>query len=201
MTRAEVVAYMASYAGAKKEGYNYSRDLGAFGDLTETLVRIALKGNYNLVHKADLHVANATKADIVHKGLKVEVGHNSKTWSKEDAQTDISTALHTRLRGGVIYGMMDEYTQNAVYMLCMSDRVDKAIELLSSYMVFFPSVSDFFSTMSNLPARGKFFSYHYSKRDGKFLLMNSYNAGLYDRFCALLDSDKVVTLYDYINRI
>ena len=188
MTNKQFREYMRQYAEAKQIARAERNDLGAFGDLHETLVRIAMKGNYNLLHMSDLHVKKAGRADIIHHGVKFEVGQNGKTW-QEGSEAD---AMEGKFKA-VAYGMYDEFTINAVYAAIADDRIEYAVEIIKAYTCVWTDKYQFLQDMSEVPARGKFFTIKNEK------VANQFNAGLYNRFEGHLENGEYMTLGEYLD--
>ena len=179
--------YIRNYANAKQTARNERNDLGAFGDLHETLVRIAMKGNYNLLHKNDLHVKKAGVADVTCKGVKFEVGQNGKTWQEGTADD----AMNGRFKA-VAYGMYDKFTINEVYTAIAEDRIEYAIEIVKAYTCVWVDKYEIFNDMQAVPARGKFFTIKNEK------VANQFNPGLYNRFENNLDNGEYMTLGEFL---
>ena len=145
-----VIEYIAVYAHVKRINSKIRNDYGAFGDLLEVLVRIALVKNINLVRPAMLTVREVMKSDIISgKYGVIEVGHNGKTLNEGTLFDAMAGKYQT-----IIYGMFTDGERKAIYKACENKEIEKAIALASYNVCLWKNKYAFQSDMDNL-SRGQ----------------------------------------------
>lgn len=129
------------YLGHTNQLGGVAADKGAFGDLIEVLVRVASKPEA-LITLNDLHVADVSKADIVLRGVKTEIGTNGKTFGQ--SSYDIPLGNFERF----IYGTFTENDKIKIFNLCMNEQYKKAIEYVLKHMYIIPldQIDTFFNS-------------------------------------------------------
>ena len=145
-----VTEYIALYAHVKRINAKVRNDLGAFGDLLEVLVRVALVKSINLVRPSMLCVRDAMKSDIVSKRYGViEVGHNGKTLS-EGTLFDAMAGKYTT----VVYGVFSDSEKNRIYKACEEKNIEKALKIVCNNVALWSDKYRFEFDMNNL-SRGQ----------------------------------------------
>ena len=172
-----VLEYFKILAYVKEENAQTLKDFGAFGDLFEILIRVALLKSLGLVHAEHLSVAQVKRADIITKKYGIiEVGHNGKTWTHATL-FDVLAGEYT----SVIYGVFDDETQADVYNACKEQNIKLALSIVTAYAVLWTDKQAFYNDMESL-TRGKFFTL----KSGK--IMNQYNVGKHRAFINAIES-------------
>lgn len=177
--------YIRILAHEKRNNASELNDYGAYGDLFEILIRIALIGNINLIHSNTLHVKAINCVDIISKKYgKLEIGQNGKTW-QEGTVFDFMAGSFT----GVIYGVFSKQDINSVFDLCENGNIKKAIEYVASYSVLWQDKYEFLYDIDNLTA-GKGITIKSKK------IMSQFNPGKYNAFINAIENGKFKSLQE-----
>lgn len=143
--------YIALYAAIKQRNAEILKDKGAFGDLYEILVRIALIKVLAFVRPSSLTVAQYGKIDINSKkfGL-LEIGNNGKTFTQGTID-DYMEGEYT----SIIYGMFSDIDKRYIYELCMDERIEQAIEEIKKRSAYWQDKYQFQEDFNHLGYKGK----------------------------------------------
>lgn len=179
--------YIALLAESKRDNAENRKDYGAFGDLFEILARLALVKKQNLINWRLLTVKDINRPDIIsNKYGVIECGTNGKTWTN-GTLFDYMAGDYT----SVIYGVFMDEDKQAVYELCASQQIERAIDYIAQYSAYWPNKYDFQHDMDNL-TRGK----GITEKGGN--IQCQFNIGKYDAFINALEDGKIKALKDVI---
>lgn len=182
-----VFDYIAILANTKRKNEITLDDYGAFGDLYEILIRLALLNNLNFVKASHLSVKGMKQLDIVSKKYgKLEIGHNGKTFC-QGTVLDYMDGDFT----SVIYGVFNDEDKQAIYNYCIIGQLEKAIEYVKTYSVYWSNKYDFLNAMQTL-TRGQGITI----KSGK--VMMQYNTGKHKAFINAIDNGLFESLEDII---
>ena len=149
----DITEYIVKYCHFKMVTYYKLSDYGAFGDMVETLTRVASKPR-NFVKYSDIHVKRQGETDITVKGVKIEVGINVKTLLESTEQN----AMNGKYKK-VFYGVFDDMEMQTLFNLCADiATIEKGIENILKMLYVF-SKDEFFSFMTEKTGRGSMFQY------------------------------------------
>ena len=184
----KVLDYIALLAEVKEENETAINDFGAFGDLYEILIRCAFLRKIALVRWSALSVKDVENNDIESKKFGImEVGHNGKTLTF-GTLFDYMEGKYT----SVVYGVFSEEDKTQVYEYCKTKQYDKAIELVTSYSVYWSDKYDFQRDMDNLTT-GKGITV---KPCGVQVV---YNTGKYNAFINAIENGTFTSVYETLN--
>ena len=179
------VDYIRLFAQVKQENSILRNDFGAFGDLFELIIRLALVKNVNLINWRMLTVKAINESDIVSKRFgNIEVGHNGKTWTQ--------ATLYDYMEGdfcAVIYGVFSEEDKRDIFELCQAGQIVEAIEYACSYAVLWTDKYQYLNDMNNL-TRGK----GLTVKSGN--VQTVYNESKRAAFIDAIESGKFTSLWD-----
>lgn len=179
------IEYIQLFAQVKQENTILRNDFGAFGDLFELLVRLALVKNVNLINWRMLTVKAINESDIVSKKFgSIEVGTNGKTWT--------NATLYDYMEGdftAVIYGVFSEEDKKDVFDLCTVGKITDAIEYVTNYAVLWTDKYQYLKDMNEL-TRGK----GLTVKSGN--VQTVYNEGKRAAFIDAIESGKFTSLWD-----
>jgi len=179
--------YVKLLAIIKESNENDLSDFGAFGDLYEVLIRIALMRSINLIKPSILMVKDILHSDIVSKKYGIlEVGHNGKTF-QEGTIFDYMEGNFT----SVIYGVFSDDDKQAIYNYCIAGNIEKAIEYVKSYSVYWQDKHEFLNDMDSL-TRGKGLTI----KSGK--VMVQFNSGKYNAFVNAIENGQFKALSEIL---
>lgn len=143
--------FVASFASHKRAMATDSNDFGAFGDLYELLVRIALIGKMQLVHAGALSVGKFGKDDVISKKYGIiEIGHNGKTFTSATVFDYMAGNYQT-----VIYGMFSDFDKKYIFELCENGNVKKALIEIKKRTAIWTDKYQFQYDINHLGKNGK----------------------------------------------
>lgn len=179
---------IAQYATFKKATYCKLNDYGAFGDLIETVCRIACKPR-TLVSFNDLHVKRQGNVDITIKNIPFEIGTNGKTFLESTEEN--STAGRYQM---IAYGVFDNDEKNLIFNLFINGQIEKGIETVANMMYTF-SKQTFIETMENT---GRSPMFQFKPSAGHWQVI--YNGSKHTAFLKAVESQNIETLADYLKK-
>lgn len=179
--------YVKLLAEHKQENEQQLKDYGAFGDLYEVLIRVALLRKFVLVRPSALLVHDILNNDIVSKKFGIlEVGQNGKTF-QEGTVFDYMEGTFT----SVIYGVFSDEDKQAIYNYCIAGNIERAVEYVKSYSVYWENKYQFLNDMDNL-TRGKGLTI----KSGK--VMVQFNSGKYNAFINAIENGQFKALSEIL---
>lgn len=179
--------YVTMLAKEKESNAEKLNDKGAFGDLFEILVRIAIIGNYNLVQASALTVAEFKRIDVESKRYgKIEIGCNGKTWT-QGTMFDYMAGNYD----SVIYGMFSDIDKRLIITYCKQGNITQAIKEIKKRCGYWKDKYAFMDCLNHLGKNGKEIK-AFSIRSGK--IMNQFNDNMYYRFMEEIENGNITTL-------
>lgn len=180
-----VFDYIAILADVKRMNETDRNDFGAFGDLYEILVRIALVKKASLIRPSMLTVKAIYQNDVVSKKYGIiEIGHNGKTFTQGTLLDYMAGKYQS-----VIYGVFEKEDKQAIYEYCIRGQYEKAIEYVSQYSAIWTDKYQFQVDMDNL-SRGK----GIAKKGDNIQVV--YNPSKHTAFLMALEDGRFETLAD-----
>jgi hypothetical protein len=183
----DVTGYIRHYANFKKQCYYRLSDFGAFGDLAETLARLACKPR-NLWSLRDIHVKRAGDVDIVIRGKKFELGTNGKTFS-ESTENDAMTGKYS----AVCYGVFTNDEKRDLFNMAIMTP-DNAIKNFANMFFVFPDKIEFYDFMTQKIDNKPWFKFKPNTGRWQIVYYDSRAA----KFIAKTDEYNIMTLSEYI---
>lgn len=183
-----VFDYIAILADVKRMNETDLNDYGAFGDLYEILVRIALVKKASLIRPSMLTVKAMYQNDVVSKKYGViEIGHNGKTFSQGTLLNYMAGKYQS-----VIYGVFEKEDKQAVYDLCIAGNYMDAVDYVAQYSAIWLDKYQFQADMNNL-SRGQ----GITKKGGNIQVV--YNPSKHTAFIMALENGQFDTLSDKLS--
>ena len=180
------IEFIRQYAISTARTYVHLNAFGAFGDLIEILVRVGLKKSINLVKLHDIHVSEFGKVDITSKGLRLEVGHNGKTF-KQALPNDYMFGDFD----SVVYGVFNDMDKDIILDYILKNELMTAVRYVSDQMYIWTNKKDFLIDINRI-SRGKGIRFY--KGDAQVIYNDSkYRAFIDYRFT-------VPTITEYVNQ-
>lgn len=185
-----IADYISFLAKQKYVNEKQLSDFGAFGDLFEILVRLALVKNANLINCNMLTVKYTDTCDIISKKYgKLEVGHNGKSFT--------FGTLFDYMDGdynGIIYGVFSDMDKREVYNLCYHREIAKAIDYISNYACLWTDKYQFQYDMDNL-TKGQGIAHKGEN------IQVVFNSGKYSAFLLAIENGKFKSLKETIGEV
>ena len=177
------------YVAFKRACYNALDDFGAFGDVIETVCRIACKPSA-LVTFADLHVKRQNDVDITIRKTPFEIGTNGKTFleSTEDAPMDGKYKM-------ISYGVFDKEEKESIFNLFITGQIEKGLTAVCSMMYVFDK-DTFFECMTTKTGRAAM--YQYKPSAGHWQVI--YNGSKHTAFLKRTESENIPTLGEWLKK-
>lgn len=180
-----VFDYIAILADVKRVNESQLNDFGAFGDLYEVLVRIALVKKACLIRPSMLTVKSIYQNDVVSKKYGIiEIGHNGKTFSQGTLLDYMAGKYQS-----VIYGVFEKEDKEIVYNYCATGQYEKAVDYISEYSAIWSDKYQFQVDMNNL-TRGQ----GIVKKGGNIQVV--YNPSKHNAFIMALENGMFESLKD-----
>ena len=184
-----VFDYIAILADVKRMNETDLNDYGAFGDLYEVLIRIALVKKASLIRPSMLTVKAMYQNDVVSKKYGViEIGHNGKTFSQGTLLDYMAGKYQS-----VIYGVFEKEDKEIVYNYCISGQYEKAVDYVAQYSAIWTDKYQFQADMDSL-SRGQ----GITKKSGCIQVV--YNPSKHTAFLMALENGKFEVLADRLTK-
>lgn len=182
----DLFSYIHSYAMFKIESFKRLRDLGAYGDLIETICHLLVNEKIWRVKINNLHVSAIGNLDLKYKGIKFEVGTNGKTFL-DSTELDIMAGKYD----GLIYGMFSDEDKRMIDNYVYGKDIFGLIDFVSCKLYVFINKNDFPLFLSSITESKvfRFVNHHY------MVVCNNSRCKLFDS--AIYDSD-FPSLHDYM---
>ena len=180
-----VYDYIAILADVKRTNETELNDFGAFGDLFEVLVRIALVKKTSLIRPSMLTVKAIYQNDVVSKKYGIiEVGHNGKTFSQGTLLDYMAGKYQS-----VIYGVFEKEDKEIVYDYCIRGEYEQAVNYVAQYSAIWTDKYQFQADMNSI-SRGQ----GIAKKGGCIQVV--YNPSKHTAFLLALENGKFEVLAD-----